>query len=133
MLRGIALEGEIGGDQAHGERAGDVGDEGAVGELGAEGARHHEVDAVAQGRAAAAAQEDNQVSHAVRPFDRFRTAKSRPAAACGQSPTAQLRGRSHQPVSNLRTGGCRGNPIPINVDASGTAAGGQSGAWPRFC
>ena len=46
------------------------------------------------------------------PLRCVRATKSRPAAACGQSPTARLRGRSHQPCSNAERAVIGGTPSP---------------------
>ena len=62
-LRGIALEGEVGGEQSHHERAGDILEQRRVGKRGPEQARRGEIDAVAQRRADPAAEKHDQKAH----------------------------------------------------------------------
>ena len=62
-LRGIALEGEIAGDQAHDDRTRDVDDEGAEREMRSECSRADRVDRMPQARAEAAAQKHQNVVH----------------------------------------------------------------------
>ena len=68
MLRRIAFESEIGGEQSHHQRAGDVLEQRRVGKCRAEQARRGEVDAVAQRRAEPAAKKHDQKSETGKPI-----------------------------------------------------------------
>src|SRR5437762_5427004 len=68
MLRGVALEGEVGRKQAHHQRAGNVLEQRREGKRCAEEPREDEIDAMAQRRADAAAEEDDQKPHRAMPF-----------------------------------------------------------------
>src|SRR5581483_2405706 len=56
------FQGEIFGNQAHDQRAGDIDEHGAVGEIGADEARRDHIDAVAKSGAKTAAEKDDKES-----------------------------------------------------------------------
>src|ERR1051325_3424183 len=78
VLRGTALEGEVGGEQAHRERAGHVLEQRRIGKRGAEQACRSEIDAVAQCCAETAAEKYDQKAH------------SPSLPKCGRKKTARL-------------------------------------------
>src|SRR3982074_3738506 len=97
MLRDAPLEGEIADQQAHDHRTGDVLEPRGVVEAGPKQPRAHEVDAVAERGAEAAAEKYDQETHTcsfLAPSNK-KTALRR--VTDGLLPHAS-RGRSHQPL-----------------------------------
>src|ERR1043165_392848 len=84
VLRGVAFEGEIGREQAHRERPGDVLEQRRKREGGAEQAREGEVDAVAQRPARRRGRQSESPSPSLFGYGQQKAASRRP----GQSPTA---------------------------------------------
>src|SRR5436305_2177568 len=82
MLRRIALEGEVGREQAHYERSGDVLEQRCKRKRRTEQARRGQVDAMTQRRTEATAQKDNQKAHSSL-LSKPGRKKNRPARAVG--------------------------------------------------
>src|SRR5262245_35261938 len=108
VLRDFALEGEVADQQTHHDRAAHIFDQGRIVEARAEPSCRNEVDTMAQGGADATAQNYDQESHDC--SLPCRDNKKPPCGGSQRTPTAMLRGRSHQPSRQFR-----GTPSPSRI------------------